>query len=247
MSIGLKEFIKNHRDDINSQSFKEIYDELNSSFLQAVDVGKFTELLYTCGIDPLEYMSKIPDYYAYKSRFQSIVIPNNIISIGKGAFEGCTSLTSIAIPDSIIDIGSSAFSGCASLSSINIGKGVTGIYSRAFIYCISLASITIPNNVAIIGYGAFSYCKSLTDITIPDSVTGIGISAFMNCTSLASVTIGKGVTGIGYSAFANCTSLTNIKFLGTMAQWEVINKDGPIIDYSVPTKVVHCTDGDITL
>jgi len=119
MSISLKEFIKNHRDDINSQSFEEIYDELNSSFLPAVDVGKFTELLYTCGVDPLEHLSKIPDFYAYKSRFQSIVIPNNIISIGKGAFEDCVSLTSITIPDSVTSISNYAFSGCTELKTIN--------------------------------------------------------------------------------------------------------------------------------
>ena len=42
----------------------------------------------------------------------SSTIPNNVVSIGDGAFSGCKSLTSITIPNSVTSIGRSAFSGC---------------------------------------------------------------------------------------------------------------------------------------
>ena len=38
--------------------------------------------------------------------------------LNKGAFSGCSSLTSITIPDSVTSIGSRAFDDCTSLTSI---------------------------------------------------------------------------------------------------------------------------------
>ena len=129
----------------------------------------------------------------------SYAIPDSVTSIGKFAFEGCTSLTSVTIPNSVTSIGSDAFQGCTSLT-----------------------SVTIPDSVTSIGGWAFYYCTSLTSVTIPDGVTSIGGWAFYNCTSLTSVTIPDSVTSIGMSAFEDCTSLTDVYYAGSEAQWKAI-------------------------
>ena len=144
------------------------------------------------------------------SMIESIVIPDDVTSIGSSAFSGCSSLTSITIPDSITSIGSSVFSGCSSLTSITIPDSVTSIGSSAFSGCSSLTSITIPDSITSIGSSVFSGCSSLTSITIPDSVTSIGSYAFYNCSSLTSVIIPDNITSIGDRAFADCSSLTSV-------------------------------------
>ena len=131
-------------------------------------------------------------------------------SIGNGAFNACTGLTSIDIPDSVTSIGSSAFDSCFSLTSIDIPSGVTSIGGWAFSTCIGLTSIEIPSGVTSIGASTFNACRSLTSIDIPNSVTTIGDSAFYYCYSLTSCTIGDSVTSIGASTFSSCSSLTSI-------------------------------------
>ena len=95
-----------------------------------------------------------------------VVLPASLVTIGAGAFLGCSSLTSINLPDSITSIGKDAFSGCSSLTSINLPDSITSIGENAFRGCRSLTSINLPDNIATIGAGAFGYCRSLDESTI---------------------------------------------------------------------------------
>ena len=86
--------------------------------------------------------------------------------------------------------------------------------------------MTLPDSVTSIGGAAFSYCTSLTSITIPNGIIRIEVSTFEKCTSLTSATIPNSVTSIGGHAFRNCPSLTQIVFLGTVEEWNAIEKEG---------------------
>ena len=142
--------------------------------------------------------------------YQNTVIPNNVTSIGNGAFSGCSGLKSITIPNSVTSIGNYAFANCSGLTSVTIPNSVTSIGNYAFYNCSGLTSVTIPNSVTSIGDVAFANCSSLTSVTIPNSVTSIGDLAFDYCSGLTSVTIGSGVTSIGSSAFQGCSGLASI-------------------------------------
>lgn len=105
---------------------------------------------------------------------------SNIVSIGRGVFEGCTNLCSVSIPNSVTEISDHTFSGCSLLSSIQIPNSVTEIGAYAFNNCSSLSSILIPERVTKIDDKAFSGCTSLLSIQIPKSVILIGYDAFYN-------------------------------------------------------------------
>ena len=158
------------------------------------------------------------------------VIPTDgsVTSIGRGAFWGCTSLTSITIPDSVTSIGKNAFGWCTGLTSITIPDSVTSIGGEVFYCCTNLTSVDLGNNVTVIGGSAFWGCTGLTSITIPDSVTGIGKWAFKDCKSLTSVIIGSGAAAgngaisIGDEAFLGCKGLTSVTFgnsVESIGQW----------------------------
>ena len=105
--------------------------------------------------NPLEYAHHL---YQNGEEVKDLVIPNNVTTIGRNAFCGCSGLKSVTIPNSVKSIGSDAFSGCTGLTSIDI-----------------------PNSVTSIGNSTFEDCTGLTSIDIPNSVTSIGNSTFYNC------------------------------------------------------------------
>ena len=165
----------------------------------------------------------------YRTRLETIILPNSITSIGGAAFNESGKLTSIKIPKSVksIDISTSwiipnscLFSGCTSLTSIEVDDGNTIYDSRD--ECNAIISTNdntiiagckntkIPNSVTGIGAFAFYDCSGLTTLTLPNSLTSIGEKAFSYCSSLTSITIPNSVTTIGSDAFNGCNGLTTI-------------------------------------
>ena len=125
-----------------------------------------------------------------------------VTSIGKSAFEACSSLTEVTIPKSVTSIGEFAFESCSSLTKVIIAEGVTSI-----------------------GRAAFGHCSSLTEVTIPEGVTNIEMDTFHGCSSLTEVTIPKSVTSIGEMAFYDCGALATVYYGGTQEDWDALKKN----------------------
>jgi hypothetical protein len=106
------------------QGIPNIYDRFQSSSL--VNFDCFQEFT---GCTSLAYRA----FYNCK-KLQSIVLPDNISSIGEGAFQGCTSLTDIEIQPYLSSIEQSAFQGCTKLANFRI-------------HCTDPAYITLGSNV----------------------------------------------------------------------------------------------------
>ena len=137
----------------------------------------------------------------------SVTIPDSVTFIGygeeiisedweeekkvyRGAFEGCTSLSSVTLSRNQKFVSFRMFYGCTSLRAVVIPNGVTEISMQAFENCAALASVTLPASLTFIYSYAFYGCASLEAITLPDSLVEIGAGAFTG-SGLTSIVLPK--------------------------------------------------------
>lgn len=93
----------------------------------------------------------------------SYVVPESVKSIGVCAFVGAD-LSSLTLPQDLTSIGWGAFEACRNLTSVTIPDSVTNIGFAVFRACSSLTSVTIPWRMTKVEEQAFSGCGKLTDV-----------------------------------------------------------------------------------
>ena len=198
-------YIPNSIKTINIKAFSSCK---NIEKVYIIDITSWCKINFQGGgSNPLVYAKHL---YINGEEICDLVIPENITTIEKNAFNGCSSIVSLKISNSVTSIGSSAFSGCTGLTSIEIPNSLTNISDYAFSGCTGLTSIEIPNSVTSIGRFVFSGCTGLTSIEIPNSLTNISDFAFEDCINLTSVIIPNSVTSIGAYAFGHCYILKKV-------------------------------------
>lgn len=147
-------------------------------------------------------------------------------SDGITPFAGMEKLTSVVIGDNVTSLGDGLFNGCAGMQSVVIGSRVESIGKDAFLGCTGLQRVELKNLSAWLGFNFSSeeqnplyYAKNLymdgnlvTDLTVPSGVKSIPAYAFYGCEKIASVTIPSDVQTIGIWAFKGCTALKNLTF-----------------------------------
>lgn len=157
-----------------------------------------TQIAIPGGIQSLE-----PCVFA-GNNFTSVVVPDNIKSIGASAFVYCHELTEITIPSSVTSMGERVFNYCDRLRRVNIASilswiniafsgpcferfGATEGSASLYVNGQRIHSFNVPNTVERIS--DFAFCNiSITEVTIPQSVKTIGHQAFAQCNSLTRVT-----------------------------------------------------------
>lgn len=156
-----------------------------------------------------EDFGKMTPWYSERENITSIVINDNITSIGNHAFSMCEFVESVEIPNSVKSIGNSAFFGCENLKSIKIPDNVKNIGTSAFGFCKNLEEVILSNKLEYISEGTFYSCENLKSLIIPKSVTWIGPYA-LSCTSLTEIEIPDNVSKIYERAFSGCYELKSV-------------------------------------
>ena len=179
-------------------------------------------------------------FYGYRGFTGTLVIPDSVVKIDGGAFDGCTGFTglklgnhvqiigndsvwgafnncpgmsgTLVIPDSVKTIGNHAFEGCTGFTALKLGRGVTEIWESAFQRCKGFkGDLTIPDNVKSISKYAFYKCDGFNGrLSIGSGVKTIPWCAFAECSGFTDLNLGS-ITGMEYNAFGNCSG-----FKGTL-------------------------------
>lgn len=116
--------------------------------------------------------------FAYKSKITEVIMPNSVKSIGADSFSCCSKLKRVQFSENLTSIGKAAFFGCSMLEAVEMPDTVKTLGQYSFSWCDKLSSLKLSNSLDTIDKGAFSGCVSLYDINIPDSVEIIMQGAF---------------------------------------------------------------------
>ena len=97
----------------------------------------------------------------------------------------CKALKSIVIPDGITVIPKGAFADCTALQTVTLPKNLTEIGKMSFKLCTSLKKITFPEGLKILRDEAFSQCTSLRTMYFYGDVPTTGANTFKNVEATA--------------------------------------------------------------
>lgn len=152
---------------------------------------------------------------------RTIIIPDEVIYIGPGAFAGCEALTEIHLPASLQVLNNRLFRGCP-LRSLEIPAGVIEIEGSALLGT-SIAKLTVnPANTvfdsrdncnAIIRTADNTIVAATAGAFIPASVDSIAQESFNELYGIRSITLPANLKHVADYGFMNLTNLTLITSL----------------------------------
>lgn len=202
MTDATKEFLKNNLDLIDNNEFSKLYK-------QAPEPEELTDVLLASEINPLDYMTEVPNYYACNSSIQSITLPEHVQNIGRQSFAWCKNLTDVEFSSSIYYIGEEAFLGCSSLKHIGLPDHLMYVSLGSFAGT-AIEHIVIPPHLKVISYSCFKQCTKLKTVTLGDSVVSIQPGAFTGCKELHTIVMNSNLSTISDYAFQDCKQLKKI-------------------------------------
>ena len=162
------------------------------------------------------------------------IVPNNVTSVGNGAFQGCDFTSTDFLPDGVQFIGNSVFRECSNLEEVNLPSSVLTVGRDAFygtpwfdnqpdgvVYAgnsLYAYKGTMPENTQIevregttsITPYVFRFAAQLTAITFPSSLKYIGFSSFQYCNGLTTISLPESMISLDENAFQSCRNLTTL-------------------------------------
>ena len=136
---------------------------------------------------------------------QSLYIPEGVVEIGDEAFARSDFTGVLTLPSTLKKIGGSAFGECCFICPLNLPDGIEEIGSGCFQDCRNLyGKLILPSHLKKMGSWAFDGCAGLKgDLVIPKSLTVISPGAFYACGLGGRLQLHDGITTIESSAFGN--------------------------------------------
>ena len=132
--------------------------------------------------------------------------------VGSYAFEYCTSLQSIILPNSVTNVRKGAFASCTALrfySAPFVGATPTGNTYIGYVFCPeSEDSPSATMNGDLVP-------ESLEIVALSGNYSSVPAGAFYGCRYIRTVILNINASTIGSDAFYNCNLLSNVYIVGT--------------------------------
>lgn len=144
---------------------------------------------FYCSQDGILFTKDMTELICYPAAKEGghYAVPSDVVIICDEAFDSSYNLTSVDLPEGLISIGAGAFSGC-SLISIDLPESLVSIGASAF-YGKNWTSLVLPENLRSVGHGAFSWSDALVSVAILSDTLEIDGGTFSGCGSIKEVLV----------------------------------------------------------
>lgn len=234
---------------------------------------KIENILFNEGLERIEHSA-----FAYCGLVKELNFPSTLKYIGDYAFIQSTTIEELSFNEGLETLGEGAFYYNTSLKKVTISSSVNFIGYDCFTSSNSALQEFVVSNDSnffkaeqgvlftkdgkeLVCYPAdLPYVSGDTKYIVPDGVEIIRDHAFYNAISLASITLPSSVKIIKKAPFYMCSSLNELKYLGTMDEFKLIEKEEEIFssgsqEFKVPWNstysgmITHviCSDGTLEL
>lgn len=205
--------------------------------------------------------------FQHCTNLKNVKMSNNITALNNNTFSDCVNLENIEISKNLHNIFGEVFYNCSSLKSLTLPGDVNFDGSHAFYNCIGLTELTACCTSSFGALNNYDDLKSLNkivmlpststdgncfpksnvkEIVVENGMKWIYSNSLGNYPKLEILTLPASITRIGFNAFGHDTMLERINYLGTMEQWNNIEKD---LDWAKNSNLetIVCSDGEIAL
>lgn len=229
-----------------SHMFEKVENLTKITFLPGVDYnGRSAGNGFDYDNDSRE---ETPQYYS-RANLREVVYSDGITHIGNSTLYGCEKVVKSNIPYGVKTVGRCAFEGCSSLMQISVPDSLEpdGLGEYVFKNCSSLMLFTVPINVDLVGnskdeerfynvtnirtilftpgsgktagegrdYNGYSYQWSpqylsrnmLTGAVLQEGIKVVGLNTFNGCYSIYSIRLPESLVTVGMSSFYGCSGL----------------------------------------
>ena len=171
-------------------------------------------------------------WHALRNEVKSVEVGEGVTRVGSYAFAGLSSAREATVADSVTSVGPNAFSGCDSLNSLTVpfigsNREANGTEDAVLGYLFGKSAAGTNQYYASSGSeltGAkYLIPDSLCSVTVTDQKV-IPFGAFSNMEHLTNVTLYPTVEKLVEYSFLDTDMLSDIYFMGSSAQWGLIEK-----------------------
>ena len=130
-------------DAVRDNNYAYIYNAISRVDPSQVSnlVSEATEIFLEADINPLLYLSTIPEFFLTRSeKADQVHIPRSIVRVGRRAFFE-SNIRNLILPEGVVSIENAAFARCGALESIMLPSTLLNVGLSVFRECPRLASI----------------------------------------------------------------------------------------------------------
>ncbi len=113
--MDARSFLEQNWSLLESQNFDDLYKKaIDNAEEKTTDIPEITNLILQAGINPLDFMTYVPEFYALGLDIDNVEIGSKVKEIRVGSFMKCKTLKNVIIPERVTFIHDTAFIDCSS-------------------------------------------------------------------------------------------------------------------------------------